>query len=246
MKRILLLPALVLGILLSQSSAYAAFKVKLSTGSGSTTTVSDDDGFNVDPLDTGIGAGTAGVISFGALNLGGFRITVTLAESKPEIGSAAAPAMHLNYVVTKLSGSPADTLTILVTDTGFTPLPLGLVTNLGGASGANPPAQVLYQAYTSTSNTEFDITGGDTTSTSFSSIVPAANSDYSFGPSILPNPASAPYSITMSLFIDGAAGSMSTSGDVYINTVPAPAGLVLVLSGMPIVGLGAWFRRRRT
>jgi len=49
------------------------------------------------------------------------------------------------------------------------------------------------------------------------------------------------FSFTLSAGSSGNAG-LSTS---TVATAPAPAGLVLALTGLPVVGVGSWLRRRR-
>jgi hypothetical protein len=63
-------------------------------------------------------------------------------------------------------------------------------------------------------------------------------------------PGGAPFSITEVLTFTFTldAGSGQTSANVSASTVataPAPAGLVLALTGVPVLGIGSWLRRRR-
>jgi hypothetical protein len=54
-----------------------------------------------------------------------------------------------------------------------------------------------------------------------------------------------PYSATVENHFTLTAGaSISSDNNNIITSVPAPAGLVLVLSGLPLLGLGGWLRRR--
>jgi hypothetical protein len=54
------------------------------------------------------------------------------------------------------------------------------------------------------------------------------------------------YSWTIQYSVGALANgtALSTDNREQIST-PAPAGLILALSGMPVLGVGAWFRRRR-
>jgi hypothetical protein len=58
-----------------------------------------------------------------------------------------------------------------------------------------------------------------------------------------------PYATTLESHFSGLSGTNSLSSDnndsITAANVPAPAGIVLVLSGMPMLGLGAWLRRRK-
>jgi hypothetical protein len=40
-------------------------------------------------------------------------------------------------------------------------------------------------------------------------------------------------------------GTADVSGSVSVTPVPAPAGFMLALAGLPCLGIGAWLRRRR-
>jgi hypothetical protein len=57
-----------------------------------------------------------------------------------------------------------------------------------------------------------------------------------------------PYSWTEQYTLSGLvlAGTGISTDNRETISVPAPAGLVLAITGMPVLGLGAWFRRRRT
>jgi hypothetical protein len=59
--------------------------------------------------------------------------------------------------------------------------------------------------------------------------------------------ATPPYSFTEQ-FTLGALGSGTALSADFLGTVsvPAPAGLVLAIAGMPVLGLGAWLRRRKS
>jgi len=43
----------------------------------------------------------------------------------------------------------------------------------------------------------------------------------------------------------GAGAQLNLTGTTTLSTVPAPAGVVLALTGLPILGLGHWLRRRK-
>jgi len=54
-------------------------------------------------------------------------------------------------------------------------------------------------------------------------------------------------SYTFTLAAGSGQASANTSASTTANPVatPAPAGVVLALAGLPILGMGAWLRRRR-
>jgi hypothetical protein len=60
--------------------------------------------------------------------------------------------------------------------------------------------------------------------------------------------ASVPYSMTTQILVTGTApmgSQLSLDSNNAITPAPAPAALVLALTGMPFLGAGAWLRRRR-
>lgn len=60
--------------------------------------------------------------------------------------------------------------------------------------------------------------------------------------------AGAPYSVTAEIRITGTSSShasLSLDNNNLITPAPAPAGLLLALSGGPALAVGAWLRRRR-
>jgi hypothetical protein len=60
------------------------------------------------------------------------------------------------------------------------------------------------------------------------------------------SPNGAAYSLTLFIDIEFDAGtSITVDGGNVQTVVPAPAGIVLILAGMPFVGLGCFLRRRR-
>ena len=60
---------------------------------------------------------------------------------------------------------------------------------------------------------------------------------------------SAPYGLVLQLQVDvltaGGTNKFALNGSLQIvEAVPAPMGLMLVLSGTPVLGIAAWIRRR--
>ncbi len=53
-----------------------------------------------------------------------------------------------------------------------------------------------------------------------------------------------PYSMTMRVVFSGTSGGFSF--DDKITFTPAPASLMMAAAGVPMLGVGAWFRRRKT
>jgi len=190
----------------------------LKTGAGVETFITDVDG--------------DGDITFSG-TFGSFILNLHSGLSKPALGTAAVPHMDLTF---RASSTITDTLLVEISDQGFSTSPLAMAAKIGGTlsggitsvkadatfdsgnvlfGGAAPPG------YTQTFTTgSFAGTGGFQVT------------------------GATPYSLTQRILIT-ATGAGLTSGDFEINAVPAPAGLVLALSATPVLGIGAWLRRRK-
>lgn len=166
---------------------------------------------------------------------GQFSLTVNTGASKPAQGAAASPDMDLNVFVSKGSSSLADRLTIKISDTGFTGTGDLLHVQAGGTFGGNMNS-VINQAFFDNNNTQFGTSGGSVLQTFTSS--PFA------GAAKLGVAGLNPYSLTELFTFDSGAGAASGSGDAELTT-PAPAGLILALTGAPILAIGGWLQRRK-
>jgi hypothetical protein len=226
--------AVVGGFLAGASRAEAAFKIRISDG-GFTAAIDIED--NVSVLDT---SNLAGEIATAAFTFGDFRVTTWASLSKPQTGTAAFPDMDLNFLVRRLTNNTAaTTLSLIATDTDFTTSPMDLVINFGGTNA--PGASVVANSYFDNSNTEFAETGG-----------PATNGPHGPGggyssSSILSVTGATPYSLTMRVDLsDLTAGGSGSSGDLHLLGTPLPGGVILALTGIPALGVGAWIRRRKS
>jgi hypothetical protein len=144
--------------------------------------------------------------------------------------------MDLNFLVSKGSMTSADSITIKITDTGFTSSPLTLSSQIGGTMNGSL-SSVRSQAFFDSSNKLFGTGGTPSANQLFTSSGPFSGSA-DFGVT-----GGTPYSLTEIITITAGAGGGAGSGDAGI-VAPAPAGLVLALTGMPFLGLGVWLRRR--
>lgn len=214
----------------SATNAEAAFQMKLSWTSGGGGSVTITDG------GAGDSNGASGAITYIASggSAGLFDIQVNTGLSKPSKGSADWPDMDLNFVVSK-GDVGAETLTIEISDDGFT-TNRPFKTQIGGTFSGSV-SSVDASARYDDSNVVFGPGGGDSYSQSFNS------SPFSGTGSFLTSGAT-PYSLTQKIVITAGSGSGTSSGDFEIKSVPAPAGLVLVATGLPVLGLGARLRRR--
>jgi hypothetical protein len=208
------------------SQSNADFKIRISSPGDVTLTVKDGD---ADDLNPAVGAITV------VKTVGNFSVSVNTGVSKPLIGNPAAPEMDLSFIATS---SAADSLKIELTDTGFTASPGQLASAIAGTVGAF--STVDAKASFDNTNAEFGTAGGSVTHGPFSP-PPTAFADEKtlnvFGPT--------PYSLTMEVNIDADVAGATTSGDFNLSPVPAPAGVLLALTGLPVLGVRAWVRRRK-
>jgi len=217
--------------LLRISDGTTTILVQDNAGAGTVTPVGNTT--NADAAGT---IGIAGVVQFTG-SIGAWALTVNTGESQPFIGSLTAPHMDLNYSATH--GTGASVLTIEISDQGFTTSPLSMTTSIGGTlSGA--VSSVKFETGFSNANTLF----GGAAAVSQTFVTTAYSQGGSFNVT-----GSTPYSLTERIVITaGATSGGLATGDAEIqstSSVPAPAGLALALAGLPVLGIGAWIRRRR-
>jgi len=161
------------------------------------------------------------------------------------------------------------TITIEISETGwFAPVgnPLTLSASSSGASiayvaGTNPFAvetvQASYQSFLDNTNALFGTPGSGATGvlSGSASLSSAGTTTAAFNPGttvvLVPgvtagNPFSLTSVSTFSFTLGAGSGqdSASISGSTVVST-PVPAGVVLAFTGLPVLGFGAWFRRRR-
>jgi hypothetical protein len=212
------------------TSARADFELRIGdTADAVSVTVVDNGPGDLNPA--------PGVILYSA-TVGEFFISVTTAMSKPVIGSASSPFMDLDVVATKLANSQADTLTVMASDTDFSPPPAGWQVGFGGTISNG---FLTYQAFAGNSNTDFDTSGNASpvligTSPVFSGVA----SFLSSSPSQTPDP----YSLTQTIVITVGAGSSVTSVDDTLTALPEPSSMAMLVAGVPVLGM-LWARRRK-
>jgi hypothetical protein len=211
------------------TTAQATFQMQLISSTAGTLTITDNGANDSSPI--------AGVILFSG-TWGAYNIQVDTGESKPVLGSAASPDVDLSYSVNRTTAGAAETLTIKVSDMGFTTSPEPLNLMYGGTNGPGTTSSLL--AGTGLNNVNFNT--GDASGT----VGPEPTGAYSGnGGFTVPNNGGQPYSLTLAITLNNNGTAGISSGDGELSAAPAPAGLVLALTGMPVLGLGAWLRRRR-
>jgi len=171
--------------------------------------------------------------------------------------------------VTTLFGATGGnhTLRIVVSQDGFTAptgSPLTLSASGGGSiamvnNNNNDPSSLgvssAFQAFLDNTNTLFGQPGPGATplQTASASLTTPGTAPLVYSPAVAANPnvpGGTPFALTSNLFFDVTlspnSGQDSFNSSFSVTAVvPAPAGLVLALTGLPVLGIGGWIRRRR-
>jgi collagen type VII alpha len=245
--------------------ARADFEVKFSYG-GATVTIDDtlgsvsvSGGASTAGATIIYGSGTVSIYNLTVSNTGstgGFSVSATIADSNSP-GAATAYIDNSSLQIKNQTGVAGNsTLTITTGDTGFT-LPTGgpgtLTSTISAtASGANAAnAKVVFNSYIDTTNTQFGIPGtGSTPTITLNPIAPGTSGSGNSTATVGTTPV--PYSLTQVGQYTLAYSTATSTGDKFTDgssgttlTSPAPAGLVLLLTGVPMLYLGARAARRR-
>jgi hypothetical protein len=225
--------------MLTAPNAHAIVELKLSDGLG----------HSVDILDGGLGdsfnnngAGVQdGVVQFnGSLGLWKINTSTAFSGGVPILdlvsanrtcgsggGAAACPSGF----------SGAGTLTILASDSGFTPASNGFTFDVGGTT--TTPGTLIFKAFGGTSNNKFDMTGNQIGST-----LTFTTASYHQTIATTSPVSVSPYSLTLFASIDYGRGKGAASFDSSLtaNPVPEPA-VVTMLGGVLLLTVGAIRRK---
>lgn len=230
-------------ILGAPSRAHADFEITVYEGSTAVLTVTQTSANNLT-------ASTPGSIT-AVFSDGNVTFSLFGAESKPLTGNN--PSLAAEDISISGTFKTNVTLTVDVSDTDFQPPsnpsgPGTLTATLSGNSGTpnNSLTNVFFNGYLANSNKEYGGVPNPVPGTPGASTISVATT--------LANPnasasgiAVAPYSMSsQSSFTNTGGNNVGFSFDNRLTfSTPAPAGLLLALMGTPLLGLGAWIRRRR-
>jgi len=183
------------------------------------------------------------VAALGAINFStsafGYTFLVNTSQSKPMLGSAAAPQLDLSFAVTSNGG--AGNVFLNVSDTGFTLANGSALLTLGGTNSGGS-GTVAGRAWGGTSNTALLFSGANLLS-SFTGLTGptfAASATSAFAPVVNP------YSLTIGVQVGRtSAGTSSGNLNLQVSPIPESSTWALLLMGAGLVGFVSRRRRRR-
>jgi hypothetical protein len=209
-------------ILGAPAQSQAAFTLTLQQTGFTDVVVTDNVGDDVNPI--------AGQITY-VKTFGTWTTNINAASSN---SSLAVDPAHLQGTNLNVTGTAGSTLAVILEDTAFTVPPLGPATMLSELSNTQTPlgnADLTYQSFINGVGGTVLVQNG------------VAGSVKTGDPVIIPT---SPYTIKSVITIALAgAGSVNTTGITEVTAVPAPAGVVLALAGMPCLAVASWLRRRK-
>lgn len=180
--------------------------------------------------------GSAGAISF-STSAFGYSLLVNTSQSKPMIGSAAAPQLDLTFSATTNTSTPSSVF-LYASDTNFTGTGSFLLALGGTNSGAS--GTETGRAWGGTSNTALQFSGANL----FGSVGALSGTSYSGATSGSFNSAVNPYSLTIGVEISRATAGTSTGDlNLQIAAVPEPETYALMMAGLGALGFVA--KRRK-
>jgi hypothetical protein len=230
-------------LLLVPGKASADFKVRITTLSGSAT-ITDGGAGDLDGL-----VNNSITVNY---NDASYNVIGTISFTNTP-GTATLGLLDVSYNIStrNLTGGANGTgglATLEASATGYTqptvnPLTLSNTFN-GNGSGTG---SITSQAYADPANGLFSEGGGFPSPGPVGPFPIGQSGGFNGAGSVLFNKGGTPYSLTDVLTFNLNPNS-NVSGDSQdeVTPYPAPASLLLIASGVPFMGLGAWLRRRRS
>ena len=178
--------------------------------------------------------GMTGAINFSTTAFG-YTLLVNTSQSKPVVGSAAAPQLDLTFAAT--SAGAAGNLFLNVSDTDF--VGSGAFNFTIGGTNSGIDGSVTGRAWGGTSNTALLFSGANL----ISALGPFTTPAYSGNTTGSFNAAVNPYSLTIGTQISRTAAGTSTGDlNLQVSAIPEPSTWALLLMGPALIGFVA--RRR--
>lgn len=220
-KNAILAIAIGAGCALCGANAFATPELELTSGASNTTIV-----------------GSGSSVSYSNTNFDGWDITLVFGNSNsPTLSPFGLDITNLNATCVGSGGCSKDTLTVELSDTGFTtPVGTNGFLNSYSLTGATGSPSTTQTAYFDTTNTILTTPAGGLIC-SITLTGTSGNSCVGGGPA-----GPSPYSLTLvDTFAPGTNVSYSSDGNI-VTKVPEPASLVLFGAGL--LGL-SWLVRRK-
>jgi hypothetical protein len=211
----------------AEATLFAAICNDLACSGGDDFIVQDNTAPDTIPLVGGINFSTSAF---------GFTLLVNTSQSKPIIGSAAAPQLDLTYTAT--SGAAGGTVFLFASDTDFLGLGSKTLELTNGGTNSGGSGTITARAWGGTNNTALSFSGANLLCT----LGPQSGASFSGGISCPLTPAVSPFSLTIGVAITRTTAG-TTTGDANFATVPEPA--TMAVFGLGMLGAGIAARRRR-
>jgi len=219
-------------VLVAPAQASAAFSLTLADSDGNSVVINDNNaplgsGVDVDPL-------TGRIVFTGSL--GSFDIQISVGTSNAPGTPTLAQLTINNTSISSLGFTGSKTVTVTLQDTGF----------FNPTGKDNLESQVSTTQLPSNSTVTFQSYLNGVATGSVQTLTTVGGSRQNTAVNITTTPYSLKNVTTFTVQGQGANVGLTvqTSGLTAV-TVPVPAGLVLVLTGAPLAGFGAWLRRRK-
>lgn len=255
MRKFFLLAAVAVASVLSLgTSADAAFRLRVETGTTTGPGIVVTDEAAGESGMAGLFAGTPNAIGF-AGSIGQFVLNVTTGTSTPFlITPGFYEAIDLSNVTINSGGAGTLRLILARSDFGsFTPDgAISFRSDVGGVLTSAAGSTVSFQSFADDSNAIPNL-GADVNPVGALAAVtgigtPLITQTFGNGAFSASNEVDFAKTGTYSVYTVvtvNFTGAGSVSFNHTIGTAPAPAGLLLALTGAPVLGIGAWVRRRR-
>ena len=219
----------IIGATFAAASLFAVTSTAQATLSLKVNGTQIDDG---DLSDSNPAAGAITYIGF----LGAGTMTVDTGISKPFIGSAADPQLHLDGLLTSIGPM---SLTLMLSDTNFSGSIGTFFASIGGILNGGLGSDITYSVYRDLTNTLFGTGAGtlvcSTGTLTSSPISGSCSNSVTLG---------SPYSITLVATLNHTGEGNSSFNAVARDDAQVPEPSVMILFGLALIGVAAFSRRK--